>query len=106
MYQSTHHYKNFGPLDRLSKLEEEASTSREAITDAEEQFANFDERYAEMGKKIEEALLLGNREDLQQQYSQVENNIRTVNAQQESVRKGHSELFSRIVQVGEYGDRP
>ena len=59
-----------------------------------------------MGKKIEEALLLGNREDLQQQYSQVENNIRTVNAQQESVRKGHSELFSRIVQVGEYGDRP
>ena len=69
---------------------------REAIRDAEEQFANFDERYAEMGKKIEEALLLGNREDLQQQYSQVENHIRTVNAQQESVRKGHSELFRTL----------
>ena len=74
-------------LDRLSRLEEEASTMRETIKDAEEQFANFDERYAEMGKKIEEALLLGNREELQQQYSQAENHIRTVNAQQEMLER-------------------
>ena len=80
-------------LDRLSKLDDETSALRESIRDAEEQFANFDERYAEMGKKIEEALLLGNREELQQQYSQVETHIKTVNAQQEDVRKKHSELF-------------
>ena len=80
-------------LDRLSKLDDETSALRESIRDAEEQFPNFDERYAEMGKKIEEALLLGNREELQQQYSQVETHIRTVNAQQEDVRKKHSELF-------------
>ena len=83
-------------LERLSKLEDEASSLRGAITDAEEQFTNFDERYAEMGKKIEEALLLGNREELQQQYSQTENHIRTVNTQQEDVRKRHSELFRTL----------
>ena len=85
-------------LECLSKLEEEASTLRESIRDTEEQFANFDERYAEMGKKIEEALLLGNREELQQQYSRVESNIRTVNAQQEDLRKRHSELFRTLEQ--------
>ena len=83
-------------LDRLATLEIEASELRVAIIDAEEQFANLDERYAEMGKKIEEALLLGNREDLQQQYSQIENHIRTVNAQQEDAKKKHSELFSSL----------
>ncbi len=83
-------------LERLAKAEEEASTLRAAISDAEEQFANFDERYAEMGKKIEEALLLGDREELQQQYSQVESQIRTVNTQQADVRKRHSALFRTL----------
>ena len=83
-------------VDRLSDLEETADNLRLQIKDADEQFTNFDERYAEINRKIEETLIQGNREELQQELARSQRQIQQVNRQQEDATKRHSELFREM----------
>ena len=83
-------------IDRLAELEEEADKLRSRIKDADEQFANFDERCAVIGRKIDETLIQGNREDLQQQLAQTQRQIQQINRQQEEATKKHSDLFREV----------
>ena len=77
-------------------MEETADNLRLQIKDADEQFTNFDERYAEINRKIEETLIQGNREELQQELARSQRQIQQVNRQQEDATKRHSELFREM----------
>ena len=83
-------------VDTLSDLQDEALTLEENIRDAEEQFANFDELFVEIDKKIQDSLIRGNREELKREISQTRNRIRTLDAQQEETEKAHGNLFKSL----------
>ena len=81
---------------RYTQLLEDAEKLRAQIEDADQQFANFDERHALINKKIEDTLIQGNREELQQELSRATRQIEQVNTQQDEAATRHFALFREM----------
>ena len=76
-----------------TQMLDDAEKLRGQIEDADQQFANFDERHALINKKIEDTLIQGNREELQQELSRTTRQIAQMNAQQDDAATRHFDLF-------------
>ena len=83
-------------VEHLNQLEGEADKLRTDIEDAEQQFASFDEHLVLVNKEIEDALLQGNREELQRELSRTNQQIVQVNEQLEQAGQRHFGLFREM----------
>ena len=81
---------------RYTQLLDAADKLRAQIEDADQQFTTFDERHALINKKIEDTLIQGNREELQQELSRTTRQIEQVNTQQEEAATRHFALFREM----------
>ena len=81
---------------RYTQLLDAADKLRAQIEDADQQFTTFDERHALINKKIEDTLIQGNQEELQQELSRTTRQIEQVNTQQEEAATRHFALFREM----------
>ncbi len=79
--------------ERISELAEEEPKLELHIQDAEQQFASFDEKHADVEKKIEETLSRGNRDDLNKQIAEVQGEIKRIDIQQADSCANHARLL-------------
>ena len=80
-------------VDRINQLDLDTAELEKKIEIEEQRFANFDERYADINKRIEETLIKGNREDLQRELSQIEQKKQQIGRYILDIKKKHSDLF-------------
>ena len=82
--------------DRIQEIDKEEERIEGELQDALDQFTAFDEKLEETQKSIDAALVMGNRESLQQDIKQTEARIKTIDAQRISAAKSHAELFRGV----------
>jgi DNA sulfur modification protein DndD len=78
---------------RLEQIDKDVLDHEEKIDDSKKQFAAFDEKLSDVQKKIDAALVRGDREKLKKDIEQTERHIKNVESQQAAAAKDHSELF-------------
>ena len=83
-------------VERLGQLEDAAEKLKADIEDADQQFASFDERLVSINKEIEDALLQGNREELQKELSRTNQQMAQVSEQLEQAGQRHFGLFREM----------
>ena len=83
-------------VEHLSQLEDAAEKLNADIEDADQQFASFDERLVFVNKEIEDALLQGNREELQKELSRTNQQMAQVSEQLEQAGQRHFGLFREM----------
>ena len=83
-------------VEHLSQLEGAAGKLRADIEDADQQFASFDERLVLVNREIEDALLQGNREELQKELSRTNQQMAQVSEQLEQAGQRHFGLFREM----------
>ncbi len=95
--------KSLGTDDKLTQiattLERIGSDSialEDKIEDTKRQFSAFDEKLAEVQKKIEAALVKGDREKLKRDIEQVEQQLKQIDNRREAAAKEHSALFKGL----------
>ena len=71
----------------------EANKLEEKIEDAKQQFSAFDEKLAEIQRKIDAALIKGDREKLKRDIEQTEKQIKQLDNQREAAAKEHATIF-------------
>lgn len=80
----------------LTELGDEQERIEQRISDADQQFVSFDERYAAIEKQIEDLLTKGNRDDLSREIDQTRRRIEQVDAELADARRQHSSLFRSL----------
>ena len=92
--------KSIGSNDRLTKIateleriEKDSSELEEKIADAKAQFSAFDEKLADIQKKIDVALVKGDREKLKHDIKQAEQQLKQINNRRAAAAKEHANLF-------------
>ncbi len=80
-------------VTRLQEVERDAAGLETEIEDAKNQAVRLDEAIAENQKRIETALIRGNREDLQKQVEQTARQMKKVDEQRQAAAKEHVALF-------------
>ena len=80
-------------VDRIAFLEEEAVKLEHLVGDAERQFTEYDQRCADLDRKIEDALAKGNREALNQEILRTKRQIEQIEDQRSEAARRHSRLF-------------
>ena len=83
-------------VGEIGNLEESASDLEKDIRDASRQFAEFDERLANVENKIEDALSKGNREDLNRHRARTREAISLCDGQIKDAAKSHTGLFRDV----------
>ena len=83
-------------VERLDRVEKESDELAFKIEDSKTQFAAFDQRFSEIRKEIETALVKGNREELRREITQAERQLQNVRAQLTQVCTEHSQLFRNL----------
>lgn len=78
---------------RLEELEKSIADCEVKTEDAKLQYAAFDEKFADIRKEIEAALVKGDREQLKNEIEQTEQNIKKIDRQLEAHIKEHAGLF-------------
>ena len=78
---------------RLPKIEEEIADLERDTEDAKSQFTQFDDELVAVQKKLDEALLRGDREKLQQQLAQAQQDGTRIAQQGQEAATQHSALF-------------
>lgn len=81
---------------RLEEIDEAASELEEKIKDARMQFTVFDEKFSEVQKKLEIALVNGDREKLKSDIEQANRQLKQIDNQKAAAAKEHSELFRSL----------
>lgn len=81
---------------KLEQIDKESTDLEGKIEDAKAQFAAFDEKLAEIQKKIDAANIKGNREKLKWDIEQAEKQIKHIDNQRASAGKEHSNMFRGI----------
>ena len=81
---------------RLEEIDEVATELEEKREDARMQFTIFDEKYSEIQKKLEIALVKGDREKLKSDIEQAERQLKQIDNQKSAAAKEHSELFKSL----------
>ena len=85
-----------GITDQLLDLEEAIENGQQRLSDAEAQFASFDEALVQVNKRIEDAALQGNREDLQRELADAEQSIKRLDSQLKDAEEEHTNLFKHL----------
>ena len=78
---------------RLEEIDDTTTNLEEKIEDAHMQFTAFDERLSEVQKKIDAALISGDREKLKRDIKQAEGQLSKIDNQRATAAKEHAELF-------------
>lgn len=78
---------------RLEQMEEETRKLEENLTDAKQQFSAFDEKMAEMDRKIAAALQKGDRDELKKKLEASQRKMRQLDEQITTANKEHTALF-------------
>ena len=78
---------------RLEAIEETWNKLEDDLEDAKQQFGTFEDKVNKTDKKIAAALQKGDKEQLQKSRTQVEREIKQLEAQLNSANKEHSALF-------------
>ena len=77
----------------IEQIQREISELEEKKKDAIEQFQNLDRSCSELDKKIEAALIMGDREELNRELKQTEGQLKQIQNQQAEASKTHSQLL-------------
>ena len=80
-------------VGEIATLETNATKLTDRIRDASQQFTEFDERYADIEHKIEDALSKGNREDLNRHKVRVLEAIGASDSEIKQAAQAHTALF-------------
>lgn len=78
---------------RLERIERDSTEFEEKISDAKMQFSAFDEKLSEVQKKIEAALVRGDRENLKREIDQTHRQLEQIDNQRASAAREHMDLF-------------
>jgi len=81
---------------KLEQLDKDAGELEDKIEDAKSQFAAFDERLADIQKKIDAALVKGDREKLKRDIEQAERQLKQIDNQRMAASKEHSDLYRSL----------
>ena len=80
----------------LTELGDEQDRIEQRISDSDQQFVSFDERYAAIEKQIEDLLTKGNRDDLSREIGQTRRRIEQLDAELTDASRQHSSLFRSL----------
>lgn len=83
-------------LMRLEEIEKESNSLEDKIKDASTQFNEFDEKRADIRKKIETVLVKGDKEQLKNNINHTESELKKIREQCRDVAREHSELFKSL----------
>ena len=78
---------------RLDEIDEAATVIEDKIEDARTQFGAFDEKLSEVQKKLDTALVKGDREKLKSDIQQAERQLKQMDNQRTAAAKEHAEIF-------------
>ena len=81
---------------QLEQIDQELDEFDEKIEDAKTQFSAFDEKLTDVQKKIEAALIKGDREKLKRDIEQAEGQLKKIDSQRAAAAKEHAELFRSL----------
>ena len=81
---------------RLDEITDNSAQLEEEISDAKEQFNAFSEKIDEVRKSIDDALIKGDKEQLQREYQTVANQLKQTNTQIEEAANEHAQLFRSL----------
>ena len=95
--------KTLGADDKLTKIatqleqiDEDSIDLEDKIEDAKSQHAAFEEKLADIQKRIDNALVKGDREQLKLDIKKAERQIQQIDNQRKAAAKEHSQLFRSI----------
>lgn len=78
---------------RLEQIEKDSNELEEKIEDAKNQFSAFDDKLKDIQKKIDAALIKGDREKLKREIEQAEEQLKKIDNQRDAAAKEHAALF-------------
>ncbi len=81
---------------RLDEITDKSAQLEEEISDAKEQFNVFSEKIDEVRKSIDDALIKGDKEQLQREYQTVANQLKQTDTQIEEAANEHAQLFRSL----------
>ncbi len=81
---------------KLEQIDKESTDLEDKIKDALSQFTAFDEKLADIQKKIDAALVKGDREKLKRDIEQAERQLKQIDNQRAAAGKEHSDLFRSL----------
>ncbi len=81
---------------RLEEITDESAQLESGISDAKEQFSAFGEMIVEVRKNIEDALVKGDKEQLQQEIQKVESQLKQTDTQIDEAASEHAYLFRSL----------
>ena len=84
-------------VSRLDEIADESVQLESELSDANEQFKAFSEKMVEVRKKIEDALVKGDKEQLQREYQTVANRLKQTDTQIDKAANHHAQLFRSLV---------
>jgi DNA sulfur modification protein DndD len=81
---------------KVDQIDRDCAGLEDKIADAKAQFAAFDERLADIQKKIDAALVKGDREKLKRDIEQAEKHLKQIDNQLGAAARDHSDLFRSL----------
>ena len=90
------HHELANVAGQLTELGDEQERIEQRISDADQQFVSFDERYAAIEKQIEDLLTKGNRDDLSREIGQTRRRIEQLDGELTGASREHSSLFRSL----------
>ena len=78
---------------RLDEISDQSADLESKIIDAKEQSAAFEQRFLDIQKKIDEALMKGNKEQLVTERERTQRQLQRINNQLTEASREHSQLF-------------
>lgn len=82
--------------NQLDQISRKSADLEECIEDAKAQFTAFDEKLAEIQRKIDAALVKGDREKLKRNIEDVRRQLKQIDIQRAAANKQHSDLFRSL----------
>lgn len=82
--------------ERIEQIQEESDSLEEKIKDSKGQFASYTQKLSDIKKEIRDALIKGNRQDLEREISQIDQQREHITNEQNDAAKDHSYLFRTL----------
>ena len=83
-------------VSRLDQIADESVKLESELSDAREQFSTFSEKVDETRKNIDDALVKGDKEQLQREYQTVANRLKQTDTQIDMAAGDHAQLFRSL----------
>ena len=82
--------------ERIEQINMDSESLEEKIEDSKAQFSSYAQKLTDIKKDIREALIKGNRQDLEREISQISRQIEHATNEQNAAEKDHSNLFRSL----------